>query len=207
MNTIPDRDIECVLSTYGVSADQALCGMIRTYISLLLRWNRRVALTAVTDPMEILKFHFGESLFALSALPVGHGRLADIGSGAGFPGLPLLMLRPDLDVVLIEPNSKKAAFLAEIIRELNLDHASVFHGRMEEVQPEEPAFDLVTARAVGRHEDLLVWARAHLRKGKLVLWLGKEDSSTISGLAGWEWALPIQIPGSMRRFILVGSPR
>jgi 16S rRNA (guanine527-N7)-methyltransferase len=207
MDNLSDRDIESVLSTYGVSANRALCRNIRTYISLLLRWNRRIALTAVTDPMEILKFHFGESLFALSALPVGDGRLADIGSGAGFPGLPLRMLRPDLEVVLIEPNSKKAAFLAEIIRELNLDHASVFRGRMEEVRAEEPAFDLVTARAVGSHEDLLVWARAHLRTGKIVLWLGGEDSAIISGLDDWEWTLPIQIPGSMRRFLLVGCPR
>jgi 16S rRNA (guanine527-N7)-methyltransferase len=208
MNDIfSDHDIESVLSEYGVSADQALCRDIRTYTSLLLRWNRRVALTAVTDPMEILRFHFGESLFAASAVPVEDGRLADIGSGAGFPGLPLRMMRPELEVVLIEPNSKKAAFLSEIIRQLNLDHANVFRGRMEEVRAEEPTFDLVTARAVGRHEDLLVWSRAHLRGGKVVLWLGQEDASAISRSSGWEWTSPLRIPGSIGRYILAGSPR
>jgi 16S rRNA (guanine527-N7)-methyltransferase len=207
MNDISDHHIESILSEYGVSADQALCRSIRTYTSLLLRWNRRVALTTVTDPMEILRFHFGESLFAASAVPVEDGRLADIGSGAGFPGLPLRMMRPDLKVVLIEPNSKKATFLSEIIRRLNLDHASVFRGRMEDVRAEEPTFDLITARAVGRHDDLLVWSRAHLRDGKLVLWLGQEDASIISRLAGWKWTSPLRIPGSIGRYILVGSPR
>jgi 16S rRNA (guanine527-N7)-methyltransferase len=206
MDDISDDNIKSVLREYGVVADQALCWNIRTYTSLLLRWNRRIALKAVTDPMKILRFHFGESLFAASAVPIEDGRLADIGSGAGFPGLPLRMTRPDLEVVLIEPNSRKATFLAEVIRELNLDHAIVFRGRMEEVRAEEPAFDLVTARAVGHHEDLLVWSREHLGDGRLVLWLGKEDASNISGFPGWEWTSPIQIPGSIARYILVGSP-
>ena len=207
MDDISDDNIKSVLQEYGVVADQALCWNIRTYTSLLLRWNRRVALTAVTDPMKILRFHFGESLFAASAVPIEDGRLADIGSGAGFPGLPLRMMRSDLKVVLIEPNSKKATFLSEIIRQLDLDHVSVFRGRMEDIRAEEPVFDLVTARAVGRHRDLLVWSRAHLRDGKLVLWLGEEDASIISRLSGWTWTSPLRIPGSIGRYILVGSPR
>ena len=95
-----------------------LCERIRTYISLLLRWNQSISLTTVTNSDEILRFHFGESLFAASAFSLENGRLADVGSGAGFPGLPLAMLLPDLNVTLIESNAKKFTFLSEVVREL-----------------------------------------------------------------------------------------
>jgi 16S rRNA (guanine527-N7)-methyltransferase len=206
MGVISDHDIERALAPYGVSCNSEFCRKIRTYISLLLRWNRRISLTAVTDPAEILRFHFGESLFALSAVPLRDGRLADLGSGAGFPGLPLRMARPGLDLLLIESNGKKATFLAEVVRELDLSRVEVFRDRMESISKDGPAFDFVTARAVGCHDDLLTWACAHATGGKLVLWLGEEDASRISNTSGWKWELPVQIPGSKRRFLLVGSP-
>jgi len=206
MEALPDGDIEKALAPYGVVPCRELCQKIRTYISLLLRWNQRMSLTAITDPIEVLRFHFGESLFAASAVPLRDGRLADLGSGAGFPGLPLRMARPGLDLVMVESNAKRATFLSEIVRKLDLDRVEVFRGRMENMAIEGPAFDFVTARAVGRHDDLLAWGSAHLTSGKLVLWLGETDAARISSTPGWEWKLPVQIPGSRERFLLAGSP-
>ena len=122
--SLSDLRIAEILSVYGIATSPALAGAIRTYISMLVRWNSRISLTTVVDPVEILKFHFGESLFAISKVPISFGRLADVGSGAGFPGLPLGIFLPDLEVVLIESNVKKAAFLSEVIRELKADNVT-----------------------------------------------------------------------------------
>src|SRR5256886_3412074 len=98
--------------------DQVL--QIQQYIKILLTWNEKINLTSIRDPLEILNRHFCECMYAASTAPVEHGRLADVGSGAGFPGLPLKIIRPELQVFLIESNVKKATFLAEVIRDLGL---------------------------------------------------------------------------------------
>src|ERR1700722_3313945 len=129
MAEITNSQMEKSLRSYGVPVRSGLLEAILTYISILLRWNGKISLTTVTNSIEILRFHFGESLFAAKAVPVENGRLADVGSGAGFPGLPLAMLLPDLDVVLIESNLKKATFLSEVVRTLRLGNAKVWRGR------------------------------------------------------------------------------
>src|SRR2546421_12786338 len=103
--------------------DQVL--QIQQYIRILLLWNEKVNLTAIRDPLEILYRHFCESMYAVKALALKSGRLADVGSGGGFPGLPLKILQPDLQVFLVETNVKKVTFLAEVIRELGLRGALV----------------------------------------------------------------------------------
>src|SRR2546430_10893682 len=89
---------------------------IQQYIKILLAWNDKINLTAIRDPLEILYRHFCECMFAGSSVPMERGRLADAGTGAGLPVLPLKILRPGLQVFLIESNLKKATFLAEVIR-------------------------------------------------------------------------------------------
>ncbi len=211
-----NQEIADILREYSVVADakSSLVAAIQVYISLLLQWNRSISLTTVTDPEEIVRFHFGESFFAASAVPITSGRLADVGSGAGFPGLPLKMLIPALDLVLVESNAKKATFLTEVHRKLALDRVRVFRGRMEKLSTEEsagavePGFDFVTARAFGQFEELLVWANDHLtRLGRICLWLGEDDLGVVSRDSGWSWDAPIRIPASKRRFILTGSIR
>jgi len=205
--SLSNSEISNALVRYGVSADDHLCDRIRSYMSLLMRWNERISLTTVIEPAEILRFHFGESFFAALAVPIHFGRLADVGSGAGFPGIPLAMLSPELFVELIESNLKKSTFLSEVIRSLALSNVTVTRSRMEDVRIDPARFDFVTARAVGAFENLLSWSTGSLAEsGKLVLWVGGEDAARISGSLQWSWREPIQIPASQNRFLLVGSP-
>lgn len=207
MPDITDLTIQNELLPYGVDATQEQCEAIRTYIRLLLRWNKRISLTRVTKIVEILRSHFGESVFGASLVPIRDGRLADVGSGAGFPGLALRLFLSSLNVTLIEANFKKATFLKEVSRELALVGVEIFHGRASELVQENKGFDYITVRAVGQHEKLLKWSRDLLKlHGKLILWLGEPDMKEISQCEGWEWDQPHHIPGSKRRFILSGSP-
>ena len=206
MKPLSDEIIIAALKDYGVATSARLCDQVRIYIDLLLRWNQKTSLTTVTDPAEILRFHFGESLLAVELVPIRHGRLADVGSGAGFPAVPIRMVAEALHVILIESNQKKATFLAEIIRELQLQNVEVRRSRMEDVDLRTETVDFVSARALGIDDDFLDWSRNALNQNaSIVLWLGDEDSNRISQKARWKWANPFRIPNSDRRVILYGS--
>ena len=206
MKRLSNETIEETLRTYGVSVAGPLCDQIRVYIDLLLRWNQKTSLTTVTDPIEILRFHFGESLLAVPTVPIRHGRLADVGSGAGFPAVPIRMVSDELSVILIESNQKKAAFLMELARALELVNVEVRRSRMEDVAIDAAKVDFVTARALGIDDEFLNWAHKSMNaRGSVVLWLGAGDANDISQKMGWRWADPIRIPQTDRRVILYGS--
>ncbi len=208
MLSLTNKQINEALKPYGVLPAPDLAEGIRAYIELLLKWNKTISLTAVTESEQILAFHFGESLFALPMLPVEKSRLADVGSGAGFPGVPLAMARPSLDVTLIEPNAKKFAFLNEVIRQLSLSNVSAVRGRTDDLQSSEERFEIVTARAVGQFDELLGWTKARITLGgKLILWVGDEDAKQIPSDSRFEWSSPERIPHTDRRFILAGTPK
>src|SRR5271154_1226793 len=203
---LSDELIARELQLYGTIASARLCDQIRAYIDLLLRWNEKTALTAVTQPEEILRFHFGESILAASSVPIRHGRLADVGSGAGFPAVPVRMVSENLSVILIESNQKKATFLAEVGRELQFNNVEVRRSRMEDVSLRGEPVDFVSARAVRIDHDFLDWSHHSLNlTGSLVLWLGEEDASKIFRSSQWKWGDPIRIPQSERRVILHGK--
>ena len=128
-------------------APETLIAQLSLYLDLLLKWNARTNLTAIRDPETIVTRHFGESLFLAAHLPPDTHTVLDLGSGAGFPGLPLQLLRPDLAVTLAESQQKKAAFLQEVIRSLGLS-TSVHNARAETLLVVHPPFDVVTLRAV-----------------------------------------------------------
>lgn len=206
MKKLAKDTIEAALKPYGILASASLCEQITTYIELLLRWNKKTSLTTVTDPDEILRFHFGESLIAAATVPIRNGRLADVGSGAGFPAVPIRMVSEDLSAILVESNQKKATFLAEVVRELDLKNVEVRRGRMAGIRLMDENIDFVTARALGIDDDFLAWSRSALHSdGSVVLWLGSADAGSISQNAGWKWSDPIRIPQSDRRVILLGS--
>jgi 16S rRNA (guanine527-N7)-methyltransferase len=208
MKRFTDEEIARALNPYNLESTGLgpLCDQIRVYADLLLRWNRRISLTTITDPLEILRFHFGESLLAIAAVPIRHGRLADVGSGAGFPAIPIRMACRNVSLTLIESNRKKAAFLAEVARELDLSGVQIRAERMEDVDDRDLGFDFVTARAVAIDDIFLRWANNHLEpSGVIALWLGRENSRRIALSSSWKWRDPINIPGADRRVILVGS--
>lgn len=182
-------------------------GQIRNYVDLLVAWNQRVSLTAVDDPREIVSRHFGESIFAIEAVPIHFGRLADVGSGAGFPGLPLTIFSERLEVVLMEPNLKKSAFLNEVKAGLDLQNVEVSRSRYEDYRSEGKLFDFICARALGDYRRLLRWAGPALASdGRVVLWLGEEDSISVGRTPGWSWDVPIRMPESNKRVLQVGRP-
>lgn len=186
--------------------DQIL--QIQRYIEILLAWNEKIDLTAIRDPLEILYRHFCESMFAGISVPLEDGRLADVGSGGGFPGLPLKILRPGLRVFLVESNIKKATFLAEVVRELGLIDVQVLVSRYQELGEELTPLDFVCSRALGEFGSFLTWASSEAIAAKqVILWIGARDLDEIQRMVGWNWREPIQVPHSLRRLLLVGTRR
>lgn len=196
-----------VFSKVGIALGDDQISQVQRYIACLVFWNQRVSLTSVINPIEILERHFAESLLAAPLIMNKEGRLADVGSGPGFPGLALKIALPKLQVLLIERNTKKCAFLNEVIRFLNLDGATVLRSDYSEISPEESKIDFVTSRAVGDHKDLLKWAASRLApNGEVILWLGSQDSIRLTQSKSWRWNSPIPIPHSQRRVIQIGRP-
>jgi len=164
-------------------------------------------LTATSDVRELLRRHIGESLFGARFLSELSGTLYDIGSGAGFPGLFLKLQRPDWELSLVECDRRKAAFLSESLRVLNLDRSRVVVERFESISRAEQVGDVIVARALGRHADLLKWAKVALRPGgKVILWIGNNDAEGLHETRGWDWDAPVTLPGSDERVILSGTP-
>jgi 16S rRNA (guanine527-N7)-methyltransferase len=204
--TLADQFIVETLRVYGISPSPSLCGAIRAYIELLLRWNRKIALTTITDPCKILRLQFGESMFGINEVPIRHGRLADVGTGAGFPAIPISMAVPKLECVLIESNQKKATFLAEVVRVLQLNRIEIFRGRMEDYPAPKEKFDFAICRALGMHDTFLKWSSRQLKQdGSVVYWIGDEDAAKIATNSSWNWRPALRIPASSNRALLIGS--
>lgn len=196
------------LGEFQLSANDRQVLQIQQYIKTLLAWNEKLNLTAIRDPVEILYRHFCESMYAAVAVPVENGRLADVGSGGGFPGLPLKILRPELRVFLIESNLKKATFLAEVIRELELTDTQVLVRRYEELGEEIAPLDFICARALGEFPSFLEWAGSQQIAAKqVILWIGARDLPELQKIRTWEWREPIPVPNSLRRLLLVGTKK
>ena len=206
--SLTDELIVSTLSPFRVQLTPGQIAKIREYIRLLLKWNQSVNLTSVVEPAEILARHFGESMFICSLMPVEKCRLADIGSGAGFPGLAVKIACPEIHLTLIESNKKKCAFLSEVVRALEFENVEVMPIRFEEARVAPDFAEVITARAVGGFSDVLRWAKTALaRRGHVILWLGGEDCAKVSSTPGWIWKSAVKIPESQRRFVLIGRPR
>ena len=213
---VGDRDVSVPNSTvihralapFGKIPDSIQIEQIQRYVALLTFWNEKISLTTISDPEELLVRQFGEALVAVSAFSVEKGRLADVGSGAGFPGLALKIFAPRLDVVLIEKNAKKIAYLREAARFLSLEGISAKLTDYSAVSAGSDRFDWITAKALGGYPKLLEWARNVLSpSGSVILWLGVDDSEVIRRETNWDWQPAVAIPGSHRRVLLAGSPR
>ena len=159
-----------LLAPYGVAPSPLLMSQLQTYLDVLLRWNARTNLTAIRDPERIVERHFGESLFCAAHLPAKAQTALDFGSGAGFPGLPIALARPELQVTLTESQGKKVAFLRELIRELGVS-AGVWPKRVEEM-PADRRFSVVTMRAVDDSAKAVIVARDRVQEGGVLIQVG-----------------------------------
>jgi len=177
------------------------------YLDLLLMWNEKVNLTAVRDPDEIVTRHFGESLFLGRQLfPSGYeknDRLVDFGSGAGFPGVPIKLWAPSIRLNLVESNNKKAIFLREVIRALELKDAEVFSRRAESFSWQA---EVVTMRAVERFDCALpIGIQLVAPGGRIALLIGEPQIRPTHELAREiSWDSPIPVPQSESRVALIG---
>ena len=175
-----------------------LYSQLSAYLEVLLRWNARTNLTAIRDPEGIVKRHFGESVFAAAHLQPHvrpGGTLLDLGSGAGFPGLPIQLCHPGLAVTLAESQGKKASFLREAVRVLRL--ATEVWGARAEAMPPARRFDIVSLRAVDGMEAARVAARSKLAVGGLLveLTVTSEPGAEEPGIE------EVSIPGSVSRVL------
>ena len=198
MPTLTDDTITRLLEPYFPEASKLLVGHLSIYLDLLLKWNAHTNLTAIREPEEIIRRHFGESLFAGRHLPAIESML-DFGSGAGFPGLPIQLLHPELAVTLGESQNKKVAFLREAVRALGLT-TEVWGGRIE-TMPQNQLFDLVILRAVDNMPVAIVAAASRATKHLAIL---TTDAAALP-LDGFATDRIIAMPGSGNKVLLIAS--
>jgi 16S rRNA (guanine527-N7)-methyltransferase len=206
------------------SLPQSQLDQISIYIDLLLRWNACINLTAIRNEEEVVTRHFGESFFlarhlfpasvagapliahfAMSGTP-SYPRVLDIGSGAGFPALPLKIWAPSIHLTLIESNHKKAVFLREVARALTLTNINVLTGRVQALAPSLTSqADVVTLRAVELLETILPQALTFLApKGTLALLITTPQIPQVLTLTNLKWQAQINVPKSRSRVLLMG---
>jgi len=191
-----DRILE-LITPYAPESTLELAAKLSAYLDLLLKWNARTNLTAIREPEEIVRRHFGESLFCgqiLAKRLAIDAKLMDFGSGAGFPGLPMQLQNPGWKVTLAESQNKKAAFLLEANRTLAAG-AEIWAKRVEDM-PATRLFDCVAMRAVDKMDLAIAEAQKRLAPGGLLALLAVEDQITPDFEVH-------ALPGGEKRFLLL----
>ncbi len=142
------EQLRTLLDTYHITLTEQMVKDFSRYAKLLEEWNQKFNLTAL-PAQDFVEKHFYDSLLLVRIHSFSHQRVLDIGSGAGFPGLPLKIIFPDLDVTLVEPTSKRCSFLQEVVYQLELKKVTILNKRAEDLDDKfRESFDVVTARAV-----------------------------------------------------------
>lgn len=199
--------LEALLAAAGLTPlDDETAGRFEDYLSLFIRWNERVNLSAIRDEEGILSRHIIESIVVARELPQGIATLLDFGSGAGLPGIPIALCRPGIAVTLAESQGKKAAFLQEAVRVLGIQ-AKVHAGRAEAI---DGSFDCVILRAVDKMPKAVAAAVPLVATaGWLALMTTTSELEGLKRAAGAEfsWATEKQLPGSATRILAMGSRR
>lgn len=181
-----------------------------TYLSELKKWNKAYNLTGLEKDEDIVIKHFLDSLLYLRAMPPGEPRIADAGSGAGFPGIPVKIMRPQTEIYLIEPSQKKTAFLRHIIRRLAMEKIEVIESRVEQIKVNQELplpVDIALTRALFSIGDFIKKA-AHIvkRGGSLVLNKGPKVKEELKNLRGVHYDLqtvPLPLTGITRYLVIV----
>lgn len=169
------------------------------HFELLSRWNKVINLTSTRSMEEAIVRHYCESLFLALRLPAEPVSVLDVGSGAGFPGIPMAVVRPDCRFTLAESHARKAAFLKEATRDLS--QVSVLHGRAESLTG---PFDWIVSRAVAWRELGRYAGRLAVR---IALVASSADVERVTSGPGFQWRIPEPLPWGTKGVLLIGSPR
>lgn len=194
-------------SQLGVTVSQDQAGQFALHGRWLMEWNRRINLTAITDPQQIAVKHFLDAIAPLHHMP-DQGQLLDIGTGGGFPGIPLKIMRPDQPMILIDSVRKKINFVKHVIRQLSLSHIQAHHTRAEALceDPGMGKYTVVICRALADPDRAVRLAAPLLTSnGKIVLYQGPNEGKAASSrptqsyildgttyrMSGFSYSLPI----------------
>ncbi len=207
-------DFIAAARVWDLTLSPAQSTAFETYYRELVAWNARVNLTALTTREEIFVKHFLDSLSVTPHVRAAR-RVVDIGSGAGFPGLPLKIVLPHLSVTLLEATGKKVAFLRHIVTQLNLSDMTILHARAEDVAhdaTQRAQYDVAVARAVASLATLLEYALPFLRLGGMLIaqkGVAVEDEMRAATYAcqvlGGQWraVVPVQLPHLEQRHLVI----
>ncbi len=205
---LPGTEIKKLLTAFQIELTSPQLAQLMSYLGVLLKWNRKINLTSVRSAEECVTRHFGESLHVARYVQL-RGTLLDIGSGAGFPGLVLKIVFPELTTTLLEPVAKKRAFLKEVVRVCQMQAVEVRGERIEDyIRHVSPVgFSSVTSRAVGSLTRLVgLAAECLVAEGRLILWLGRTASDKLEEIgAAIDWEPPIALPLARERVIRIGT--
>jgi len=192
---------------FELSLDERVIGLLTQHYELLLKWNQRVNLTTVVRPEEAARLHYLESLYAMKFIRPGAKCLADVGSGAGFPGIPLAVVERRFNVVLIESNARKSVFLDQAVKHLGLRNVEIFCGRFQDYPHRD--FQVLVCRAIDRFEEgaaeLLDFGKSCLQ---VILFIGKGLAERVQVMSASDWEFECQqIPLSKGRFLALLSSK
>jgi len=202
-----EKLLDAVVSSLPLGLTRRQREQLRTHFTLLLQWNAKINLTSIRSPEEIATRHFEESLLLATLIPAPSGPMVDIGSGAGFPGLPLKIAWPDVETILLEPNHKKSTFLKEVARSSGLEGIEVRAERLEQVVEGGLAgrAALATLRAVALTPKVLKDAAKLLTNdGQIALFTSEEGAASLPGPGIFRWHRQEAIPHSRYGKILIG---
>ena len=212
-----EQELERASALYGLPLDAKQIEKFGIYYRLLIEWNAKMNLTAITEPREVSIKHIVDSLTALRGIEEKNScRLIDVGTGAGFPGIPLKIVRPDLQLTLLDSLKKRVHFLETVVEALGLEGAECLHGRAEEAARQSALrerFDIAASRAVARLPVLLEYLLPFVRIGGTAIALkglhseeeAKESERAVKILGGRAIeSIPVALPGlSDKRAVLV----
>ncbi len=205
----PDELLKDGILELGITPSKQQINNFITYLSELKKWNKAYNLTGLKKDEDIIIKHFLDSLLYLKAMPDGEIRVADIGSGAGFPGIPIKIIRPEIDMYLVEPSRKKSAFLRHIVRRLELKQIEVIEKRIEEIKVKRElvqSVDIALTRALFSIKDFLKKA-SHIVKtgGIFILNKGPKIEDELKMLQNVKYeVLPVNLPFSdIKRYLVI----
>lgn len=182
-------------SNLNIQIDRKITDQFSIHATELIKWNRKINLTTITDPVEVAVKHFLDSIISVRVLPE-NGRLLDIGSGGGFPGIPIKIMIPSLSVTLIDASRKKISFLKQVIRKIKLVEIDARQVRVEKLAKEKTVtncFDVIICRAFSRLNKIILQALPLLAKNGIIIAMkGKLSESELEFAGKCDLSLTVE---------------